>query len=48
VPMPNTTPVECTPVECVPVVLFVDDSIAEHTDPRLAAAGVYRVLFGRA
>lgn len=31
-----------------PVVLFVDDSVAEHLDPRLAECGVHRVLFGRA
>ena len=31
-----------------PVVLFVDDSVAEHLDPRLVEHGVHRVLFGRA
>ena len=31
-----------------PVVLFVDDSVAEHLDARLEEYGVHRVLFGRA
>ena len=31
-----------------PVVLFVDDSVAEHLDARLVEHCVHRVLFGRA
>jgi|AntAceMinimDraft_1070359.scaffolds.fasta_scaffold77200_1 hypothetical protein len=34
--------------ERAPVILFVDDSVAEHLDVRLVACGVHRVLFGRA